>query len=170
MKKRMLLLCVVVVLFCSSCGKEKDKYEYGEIIARRMNGIILEAIENDEPEKIKELLCERILDEHENIDREIEEFIHFIDGDIVSVGKQWGDPAGHTTEFPYGLIYERYTGRIYDITTDTGKKYKISFFGYNVNLYSPDEIGLYTLSIVEWDWDTDVPIDECERYDIYLQD
>ena len=170
MKKVIMLFGVALVLFLSSCGKEKDKYEYGEIIARRMNGIILEAIENDEPEKIKELLCERILDEHENIDREIEEFIHFIDGDIISVGRQRGVPAGHTTEFPYRLTYERYAGRIYDITTDTGKKYKISFFGYNVNLYSPDEIGIYSLSIVEWDWDTDVPIDECERYDIYLQD
>ena len=170
MKKVIMLFGVALVLFLSSCGKEKDKYEYGEIIVRRMNGIILEAIENDEPEKIKELLCERILDEHENIDREIEEFIHFIDGDIISVGRQYGFPAGHTTEFPYGLIYERYTGRIYDIETTTGKKYFLSFFGYNVNLYSPDEIGLYTLSIVEWDWDTDVPIDECERYDIYLQD
>ena len=170
MKKVIMLFGVALVLFLSSCGKEKDKYEYGEIVAKRMNGIILEAIENDEPEKIKGILCERLLKEHDDIDQEIEEFIHFIDGDIVSVGKQWGDPAGHTTESPYGLTYERYTGRIYDITTDTGKKYKISFFGYNVNLYSPDEIGLYTLSIVEWDWDTDVPIDECERYDIYLQD
>ena len=166
MKKRMLLLCVVVVLFCSSCGKEKDKYEYGEIVAKRMNGIILEAIENDEPEKIKELLCEGVLEEHEDIDREIEEFIHFIDGDIVSVGKQWGDPAGHTTEFPYGLIYERYVGKIYDIETTTGKKYFLRFYGYNVNQVSPDEIGIYTISIAEWDWDADVAIDECERYTI----
>ena len=166
MKKRTLLLCVVVVLFCSSCGKEKDKYEYGEIVAKRMNGIILEAIENDEPEKIKELLCEGVLEEHEDIDREIEEFIHFIDGDIISVGRQYGFPAGHTTEFPSGLIYERYSGQIYDIETTTGKKYFLSFYGYNVNLVSPDKIGIYTLSIAEWDWDADVAIDECERYTI----
>ena len=166
MKKVIMLFGVALVLFLSSCGKEEDRYENGPSVAKRMNGIILEAIENDEPEKIKELFCERLLKEHDDIDREIEEFIHFIDGDIISVGRQRGTSAGHTTEFPYGLIYERYTGRIYDIETTTGKKYFLSFYGYNVNQVSPDEIGIYTISIAEWDWDADVAIDECERYTI----
>ena len=170
MKKVIMLFGVALALFLSSCGKEEDRYENGSSVAKRMNGIILEAIENDEPEKIKELFCERLLKEHDDIDREIEEFIHFIDGDIISVGKQWGDPAGHSTKYPYGLTYERYIGQILDIETNTGNRYRINFYGYNVNIYSPDEIGIVSLTIIDWDKYKETGNSEGIRYDIYLDD
>ena len=47
MKKIVLIVGVITILFLSSCGKGKDKYENGASVAKRMNGIILEAIEND---------------------------------------------------------------------------------------------------------------------------
>ena len=170
MKKIVLIVGVITILFLSSCGKGKDKYENGASVAKRMNGIILEAIENDEPEKIKGILCERLLKEHDNIDQEIEEFIHFIDGDIISVERQYGDLAGRSTQYPYGLTFEMYTGHIIDIKTNTGNRYRLYSYGYNVNIHSPDKIGIVSLTIIDWDKYKETGDTDGISYAIYLDD
>ena len=148
MKKIVLLIAIISFLFFSSCGQDNERNS-ANYEANKTCSVIVEAIQNDEPEKIKELFCERLLEEHDNIDQEIEEFIHFIDGEIISVGRQSGRRGMHSTQYPYGIVFEAYEGDIYDIETDTGKKYRISFGGINVDITSPDIIGIEYITVTD---------------------
>lgn len=159
MKKVVLLIAIISFLFFSSCGQENERNS-ANYVADKSCSVIVEAIQNDEPEKIKELFCEKLLKKHDDIDQKIEEFIHFIDGDIVAVGRQIGERGEHSTQYPYGLIYEAYTGSISDIITDSGKRYRIRFDGLNVDFDSTDTIGIVSIVIVDVD-----KLKETENYD-----
>lgn len=151
MKKIILITELILTLLLSSCSKIKTEYEDGEDIAYRYDEIILEAIKNDEPEKIKELFCPRLLREHDDIDTEIEELIQFVDGNIISVGKRWGNRGQRSTRYPDGLVFERYKGEVFEIITDTGRRYELRFEGDSANIEAPSHIGLLYLTIVDSD-------------------
>lgn len=110
--------------------------------------IIIEAVQNKEKEPIKELFCENAKNTHD-LDAELDTFINFIDGNIVSYNDSYGT-TGYFSSKKDGLEYSHERGYIYSIQTDTGNEYKIYVHSFYVCEKDSDFVGIIDLSIRDY--------------------
>ncbi|MCH5185814.1 MAG: DUF5104 domain-containing protein, partial [Oscillospiraceae bacterium] len=100
---------------------------------------------NKEKEPIKELFCENAKNTI-NLDRKLDDFLGFIDGNIVSYDSPCeGDGGYSSTE--KGLVEKHLSGYIGNILTDTGNVYSISAYFSYIYKEDPGFVGMIVLAI-----------------------
>lgn len=122
-----------------------NDYVRGE--SYRVGRIIEDAILSRDGNALKPLYSEEVSGRND-LDAQIEEAWNFIDGDIVSIESLVADSGGFTTDMDYGAVEDYYNGDLYEVVTDKGTSYKISYFGtYNYRNHD-EKVGLSRIIIV----------------------
>lgn len=119
MKKNILLVILLIMTTLVSCGE--NDYKTPDESANEMINNIVYCFKSKDKETLKTYFSTQ-MQNHSNLDYEIEIAFEFIDGEIVSVGKPDASCIGPMSDKAYGAI-------IRDITTDKGIVYKIDFNG-----------------------------------------
>jgi len=162
------LLVMVVLTGCSFINKDEDKKEENQTpkeYATEQSEYIMECIVNKDKEGLKSVFSKHIAETHD-LDKEIDEFFEFIDGEIVS----YDEPEGH--EGGYKMKEGEYTekklyGEIDNIKTDKGKTYSIGYQSYSIYKSNEEYVGVRIVNIR--DEDTRIRFDtyaEVEQYSI----
>ena len=106
-----------------------------------------ECIVNKDKEGLKSVFSKHIAETHD-LDKEIDEFLEFIDGKIVS----YDEPTGYegSYEMRAGEYYKKELGGdTKNIVTDAEKKYHIGFLSYQIYEKDEDYIGVDIIAITE---------------------
>ena len=128
-------------------GTEEKEYETPLMMSRRQGEEIIEYVVNKDKEGLKSVFSKHISETH-NLDKEIDEFFEFIDGEIVSYDTPEGSMGGGRKRD--GEYVERTTGgQIENIITSTGNKYMISFMTYYICEENKDKEGVSVLGVVD---------------------
>lgn len=111
---------------------------------------ILAAIENHEKDTIKKMFSKSTVNKSDDFDANIDSLFSFFQGDVESYDS-WAGP---------GVFEEKSSGNnkkevqsTYDVKT-TEQKYRISIQEFLVDTENPDNIGIYSFSIIKAE-DTD---------------
>ena len=110
-----------------SLWKEKNKGNENDKKVENPNDygkIVLKAIENEDVESIRNIMCPYIRENFKSLDDDIKGMFEFIDGKIISYDGPGLDPAGGY-EDDGEFILEHYCSWIHDLKTDTGHIYDI---------------------------------------------
>ena len=127
--------------------------------ANRVLNIIMKALKEKDAESIKNLFSDYECNENIDIDKQIDDALNFMDGDIISMGEISGSYGGGSTSAERGDIKSLYNGTVYDIVTDKGTSYTLIVHGiYNFNNNEEKE-GLYSVSILD-----DIERDKISNY------
>lgn len=117
--------------------------------ANRVLNIIMKALKEKDAESIKNLFSNYECNENIDIDKQIDDALNFMDGDIISMGKVSGSYGGGSTSAERGDIKSLYDGTVYDIVTDKGISYTLIIHGiYNFHNNEEKE-GLYSICIFD---------------------
>ncbi|MBQ7943967.1 MAG: DUF5104 domain-containing protein [Lachnospiraceae bacterium] len=115
-------------------------YKYRKITS----GNILKALQERNASILYELFAKEV--QNEQLYSEIENAVTFIDGEMISYSCIDGGSASKSSRDGYYTKYaERVT--IYDIMTDTGAMYEISYYAYHICKDSPEKQGVHTITI-----------------------
>lgn len=85
MKKRFIIILLSCLLFASSCSL--PDFTSGERVAEKINTAFIKALNAQDKDGIKALLCEYTLEE-EDIDEQIEEMFEFFDDSVFPINKE----------------------------------------------------------------------------------
>ena len=141
--------------------KEEGVYQDPWIVAQKQSEEIWECIENKDAEKLKSLFCPKIQDTH-NLDLEIERFFQYIDGEIISYDRPYGNYGGGSKKD--GIDTESHLwGRIKNINTDTGKIYSIGFESYLVYKKDEEYEGVNEIYVIDVNLYADGYLDDGKR-------
>jgi hypothetical protein len=124
---------------------------------RNMTEAILQALDDHDSETLKGMFCEYARELPE-LDQQIQAAMDFYEGKLVSYDKDDSILGGGG----YKEIEEIITliatgGAVYDISTDAGKRYAMSFSNYLVYWNHPESVGLSVVRIKSLDTE-----EECE--------
>ena len=147
MKRLLLFVTSVVLAFgltsCSGIGREFDLFRNDEAIADEYCEEIIDALENQDTDKLKSMFSTSALAEAENIDEGLAYVMDFFQGETTLI-----DGGCSTSEsVDHGEKTIRLEGR-YWVTTDKDE-YFIFFVYDDVDTENPDNVGLYMLQIVK---------------------
>lgn len=145
------LICIMLVFAFSSflfTGCKTKKNSAGAI-ARKQAEIILECLKTGEKEELKALFCERVKNTH-NLDKEIQEAIDFIDGEIVGDVKLEAMFESGSSVTDGMVIDSHITPKIKKIKTSADKEYSIYFHAYIINA-NDNYVGITKIDIYEED-------------------
>lgn len=161
MKTKIILCALIAMLSLSGCGIVKiihylvtgEAGEHGitpDEEAQILCEQVFDSVRNHDKEKLKSLFCKKLQETHD-LDKEIDEFFDFIDGEIISYDEPDGGPGVGKRTAEDGLIIDQITGEIYNIKTDTGKTYSIVECAYRI--YKSDEslVGITGIRIIDED-------------------
>ena len=154
------VICIMLVFAFSSflfTGCKTKKNSAGEI-ARKQAEIILECLKTGEKEELKALFCERVKNTH-NLDKEIQEAIDFIDGEIVEDGKWIGMSEGGKSVDEGVVVKLDIHPSIIDLKTDNQNTYSIFFDTYLVYNDKKENVGM-TYIIISDEKDNQILIGE----------
>lgn len=125
-------------------------FESDKDIANARMEQILTAIENQEKDDLKKIFSKSVVDGADDFDAKIVSLFDFFQGDIESYDS-WAGP---------GVFAEKSSGNskkemqsTYDVKT-TEQKYRISIQEFLVDTENPDNVGVYSFSIIKAE-DTD---------------
>jgi hypothetical protein len=110
--------------------------------------VIMEAITTNDPEIIKSMMSKKMLANGDTLDTELSKLMTFIKGNLMSY--EYFDAGGETlNRIEKGRIERRIlkNGRI-DFNTTDGI-YRLSFYYEVANTYSPENEGMWSLTIYE---------------------
>ena len=146
---QMILIGITVVATCCGCGRLGNaSFLKGgdQAIADEAFETLIEAVESGDSEAIKEMFAEDALEQIDDIDAEIEDFIEFYEGTMTS-SDDWGLASKVCSGGDKGY-YRQVSGR-YKIET-TESAYRIKF---TLNESAPEESheGIYEIGIIEED-------------------
>ena len=127
-------------------------------IARKQAEIILECLKTGEKEELKALFCERVKNTH-NLDKEIQEAIDFIDGEIVEDGKWIGMSEGGKSVDEGVVVKLDIHPSIIDLKTDNQNTYSVFFDTYLVYNDKQENVGM-TYIIISDEKDNQILIGE----------
>ena len=145
-------MAVLMLTGCSYIDREED-YQPPLEIATEQSEYIMECVVNKDKEGLKSVFSKYISETHD-LDKEIDEFFAFIDGEIVSYDEPEGNEGGYTRRD--GEYTEKeLNGYINNIRTDKGRKYVISFLMYQIYKSNKDRVGVDIITI------SDVTDEEC---------
>ena len=154
------VICIMLVFAFSSflfTGCKTKKNSAGAI-ARKQAEIILECLKTGEKEELKALFCERVKNTH-NLDKEIQEAIDFIDGEIVEDGKWIGMSEGGKSVDEGVVVKLDIHPSIIDLKTDNQNTYSIFFDTYLVYNDKKENVGI-TYIIISDEKDNQILIGE----------
>ena len=154
------VICIMLVFAFSSflfTGCKTKKNSAGAI-ARKQAEIILECLKTGEKEELKALFCERVKNTH-NLDKEIQEAIDFIDGEIVEDGKWIGMSEGGKSVDEGVVVKLDIHPSIIDLKTDNQNTYSIFFDTYLVYNDKKENVGM-TYIIISDEKDNQILIGE----------
>lgn len=148
-KKIIVLVLIVNILLLSSCslsgGSRSDmlnKYNQDEKADDRLEQII-ESIKNKDKDSVRAIFSEQALNEAKDLDERMDYVLNFIEGDI----KSWesiGGSIDETGDYGQKIIKSRFR---YDVYTDQ-EQYLFSILEYTKNDKHPENVGVYSLKIV----------------------
>ena len=136
----------------------KTKKNSAGAIARKQAEIILECLKTGEKEELKALFCESVKNTH-NLDKEIQEAIDFIDGEIVEDGKWIGMSEGGKSVDEGVVVKLDIHPSIIDLKTDNQNTYSIFFDTYLVYNDKKENVGM-TYIIISDEKDNQILIGE----------
>ena len=154
------VICIMLVFAFSSflfTGCKTKKNSTGAI-ARKQAEIILECLKTGEKEELKALFCERVKNTH-NLDKEIQEAIDFIDGEIVEDGKWIGMSEGGKSVDEGVVVKLDIHPSIIDLKTDNQNTYSVFFDTYLVYNDKQENVGM-TYIIISDEKDNQILIGE----------
>ena len=162
------LLLMVVLTGCSFINKDEDKKEENQTpkeYATEQSEYIMECIVNKDKEGLKSVFSKHIAETHD-LDKEIDEFFKFIDGEIISYDEPEGHEGGYTMRD--GVYTEKkLLGDINNIITDNGKKYSISFMSYYIYDSNKDKVGVACIGVIDEDsWKGKAPYKTVDKREI----
>ena len=166
--KKILAYLIILITIVTLYGCGDPNYKTPEQIGQMKNETIMEALKAKDKEKLKKVLA-KAMQNQENIDEEIDNLMNFIDGNIVSYDDVELAFPGEGKSDEDGWIYRVYDGETENIITDTGKKYKLKYYMYNVNRNHKDYEGIIQVIL----YDTEIYTEENDypdngRCGIYL--
>ena len=168
--KKILVYITILIVTVTLCGCGDSNYKTPSEIGQMKNKTIMEALKAKDKEKLKTVLA-KAMQNQENIDEEIDNLMNFIDGNIVSYDDVELAFPGEGKSDEDGWIYRVYDGETENIITDTGKKYKLKYYMYNVNRNHKDYEGIIQVIL----YDTEIYTEENDypangRCGIYLKE
>ena len=157
-----LLLAVIMLTGCSYIEK-KSNYQPPLEIATEQSEYIMECVVNKDKEGLKSIFSKHVAETHD-LDKEIDEFFEFIDGDIISYDEPEGNEGGYTRRD--GEYTEKeLTGVIRNIQTDKGKIYSIGYRSYYIYKSNEDYVGIQIINIrdenTRVEYDTYSEVEQC---------
>ena len=133
------LLVSLMLMGCSLKNKDED-YQPPLEIATEQSEYIMECIVNKDKEGLKSVFSKHIAQTHD-LDKEIDEFFKFIDGEIISYDEPEGYEGGYTMKD--GEYTEKELGgRIRNVKTNKDNKYYISYKSFYINKNNEDYLGV----------------------------
>ena len=139
-----LLLTALMLTGCSYIDKKRN-YQPPLEIATEQSEYIMECIVNKDKEGLKSVFSKYISETHD-LDKEIDEFFAFIDGEIVSYDEPEGNEGGYTRrdgEYTEKKLY----GWTENVKTNSRRKYSISFMMYQIYRNDEDRVGVNRITI-----------------------
>ena len=164
----MVSICVLL----QGCTKEENKdddveekeYETPLMMARRQGGEIIEYVVNKDKEGLKSMFSKYVT-QNNDLDKEIDEFFEFIEGEIISYDEPDGDETGAVFSPNESKRIRELGGEIKNIKTDKGKTYSISFMAYYVYNPNKDKVGMYAIGVIDEDsWEGEIPYRTVKKY------
>ena len=169
----------LIVLMVSACvllqgctkedgnkGTEEKEYETPLMMARRQGEEIMEYVVKKDKEGLKSMFSEYVSETHD-LDKEIDEFFEFIDGEIISYDEPDGDETYVEQSPAEGKINKQLGGIVYNVRTTNGRNYTISFSSYYVYNTNKDKIGIEILGILDEDsWGGEAPYKTVDKYSV----
>ena len=145
-----ILLIMVAFTGCSFINKDTEKnedYQSPKEYATEQSEYIMECIVNKDKEGLKSVFSKHIAETH-NLDKEIDEFFEFIDGEIISYDEPEGYEGGYRMR--YGEYTEKVlTGEINNILTKNGANYSVGMRMYSIYKENRDHEGVSIINIIK---------------------
>ena len=144
-------------------GTEEKENETPSMMAKRQGEEIMGYVVKKDKEGLKSVFSKYVSDTH-NLDKEIDEFFEFIDGEIVSYDEPDGDQTGGHYSSDESRRIRELGGKIKNIKTDKGKTYSISFMAYYVYNPNKDKVGIDGIGVIDEDsWEGEIPYKTVEK-------
>ena len=140
---------LIVLIFVCLTGCSITNTSSPGAIAKKQANIILKCIQENDADTLKSLFTPDIQKKPE-LDKQINSFLNFIDGEIVSYSEPFGERGGGEVR-DGETVYQELYGSISNIQTDTGKNYRITHNAIFINKNNPDNLGVYYLEIRDED-------------------
>ena len=121
---------------------------------------IIRCLEEKDSDTLKNMFCEKLLNNYENIDEDIEQAMVFFQGNITSYGNVLYGDSDSIRNGEYVLF--TVSPHIKELKTDADKEYRIKYYQDLINVENPDRIGVSYIKI------TDETDNICEIGDFYL--
>ena len=138
-----LLIAVMLV----GCTLPDGSYVTPEQLTEQKGCEILNLLQDNDETGFKDILCQRLKDEHRNLDEEIHELFSFIDGDIVSYDDPYIAGGGTNTSETEGDVKKYIGGEIRHIKTTTDKEYAVFYVFYLIDKDQPEMLGVSDVCI-----------------------
>ena len=129
--------------------KEEDNTKNIESDLVDIEAEIFQAIISKDAKKLKSFFKPSIQDK-EKIDAEIEEMLKFIEGNVVSYS-DIKDGIGRGSKEYFTIVFEEKGYRIYDVKTDAGRTYHISYSIVKIDKDNPNDLGMTSIGIYDKD-------------------
>ena len=142
---KIMLLMVLTLTGCSFMDGEEE-YQTPKEYATEQAEYIMECIVNQDKEGLKSVFSKYISQTHD-LDKEIDEFFEFIDGEIVSHGEPEGYEGGYKMR-DGGYTEKVLTGKISNILTNKGDDYSVRIRMYSIYKENSDHVGVSIINIV----------------------
>lgn len=143
--KRLLILITAAMLL-ASCGSsektESSKPEYLNSVKRavEIQTEVMRCFEEKDEAGLKKLFSENAAAEND-LDSQIKDAFSAIDSKIVS----YESPSASATG---GSSITKFNAETYDIKTESGTEYTISFHGVMINYNDPKDEGIHYISVL----------------------
>ena len=168
--KQLGLVLIVMFVFvgCSFINEDDEQKKENQLpkeYATEQGKYIMECIVNKDKEGLKSVFSKHIAETHD-LDKEIDEFFEFIDGEIISYDEPEGYEGGYTMR-DGGYTEKELYGEIDNIKTDKGKTYSIGYQSYSIYKSKESYVGVRIVNIR--DEDTRIRFDtyaDVEQYSI----
>lgn len=158
MKKITVVFIVIFASVLMGCDYKASKENSPSQIAQNQATIILNCFKTGETEELKSLFCDQVKSTHD-LDKELNEAINFITGDIVNDGTWIGMSEGGKS-IDNGIVTKLdIHPSIIDMETTNGNKYSIFFDTYLIYSENPQNIGM-TYIILSTENDEEIMIGE----------
>ena len=147
----LVLTAVIILTSFSGCFSGYEKGMSPGHIAKTLGPQIVEYINNNDAESLKELYGEKVHNTDScDLDEELQKLFDFVNGTITSYSriKLGSEEASYESG---KAVKNSFDIRIEDAETDTGEMYLIVLGYVSVNNEHPDRVGMYVLSVFDSD-------------------
>ena len=146
----LVLTAVIILTSFSGCFSGYEKGMSPGHIAKTLGPQIVEYINNNDAESLKELYSEEVYNTSScNLDEELQGLFDFVNGNITSYTIRMGSESYSGGKGK--IAKNNFDVRIENVGTDTGETYIIVFGYISVDSEQPKRVGMYRLSAYDDD-------------------